>query len=83
VSHAAAAAVFICTSGESTAGPLPKQPISILNVQSQRFFHLLEQLHRKLCVVPGASTFLNRSTLMLHEALRFGDMSLRFYQMLR
>jgi hypothetical protein len=67
----------------SIAGPLATQSISILNVQPQRFLHLVEQLHRELCVVPGAPTFLNRSTLMLDEALPFGNMSLGFYEMLR
>jgi hypothetical protein len=69
--------------GTSVARPLAPQPIAVLDVQPQRFLHLFQQLHRELCVVPVAPTFLDRSTLMLDEPLPFGNMALCFYEVLR
>src|SRR5688572_8671079 len=65
------------------AGPLAPQPVPVLDVQPQRFLHLFQRLHRELCVVPVTQAFLNRSALMRDETLPFGNMSLRFYEMLR
>jgi hypothetical protein len=70
-------------SGASNAGPFPPQPISVLNVQPQRFLHLFQQLRRELCVVPIAPALLDPPALMLDETLPFGNMSLGFHEMLR
>jgi hypothetical protein len=59
------------------------QAISLLDARPQRFLHLRKQVHRELCVTTVAPPFIDHPALMRDEALSFGNMSLRFHEVLR